>query len=66
MLTSDVLNEDMFATGWASTDLVNDFWIELPLKLVRVHITPRRRFFDPRKRDLGDWLYVASHVVHRH
>ncbi|CAE7227655.1 RE2, partial [Symbiodinium sp. CCMP2592] len=45
MLTGDVLNEDLFVTWWANTELVNDFWIELPNKLVRVHITPRRKFF---------------------
>ena len=51
-LTGDSLNEDLFATWWANTELVNDFWIELPHKLVRVHITPRRRFFDPQ--EVGD------------
>ena len=59
MLTGDSLNEDLFATAtwWANTELVNDFWTELPHKLVRVHITPRRRFFDPRK-----WETSQTHL----
>ena len=57
MLTHDVLNEDLFATWWADTELTSDFWIELPHKLIRVHITPRRKFFDPRK-----WKTSQTHL----
>ena len=47
MLVADVLNETVFLAWWAKVEL-RDFWIETPEKLVRVHTTPRKYFFDPR------------------
>ena len=47
MLVADVLNETVFLAWWSKTQL-HDFWIETPEKLVRVHTTPRKYFFDPR------------------
>ena len=46
MLVADVLNDTVFLAWWAKTD-VNDFWIETPDKLVMVHTTPRKYFFEP-------------------
>ncbi|CAE7603954.1 GIP, partial [Symbiodinium microadriaticum] len=51
MLSGDILNEELFSVWWATTDIKNDFWLELPHKLIRVHVTPRRKFFDPRRWD---------------
>ena len=50
MLLGDILNADIFLEWWSKTELQNDFWLETNDKLVRVHITPRKNFFDPR-----DW-----------
>ena len=47
MLVADVLNDTVFLAWWARVEL-RDFWIETPEKLVRVHTTPRKYFFDPR------------------
>ena len=49
MLTGDSLNLNTFLCWWNSTNISNDFWIEGPETLVRVHVTPRRTFFDPSK-----------------
>ena len=48
MLVADSLNTDAFYDWWSSTKLSSDFWIECPDRLVRVHVTPRKNFFDPR------------------
>ena len=32
---------------WEKTNITNDFWLEGPHVLVRVHVTPRRTFFNP-------------------
>ena len=49
ILVADSLNPDTFLGWWRQTSLRADFWIETPITLVRVHIVPRRMFFDPRK-----------------
>ena len=49
MLTADVLNPEAFLSWWSRTGLTQDFWIETNDKLVRVHLVPRKSFFDPRK-----------------
>ena len=49
MLTGDSLNLNTFLCWWNSTNISNDFWIEGPETLVRVHVIPRRTFFDPSK-----------------
>ncbi|CAE7925557.1 GIP [Symbiodinium necroappetens] len=48
MLVADSLNDSVFLEWWAQTDFTNDFWIETDTKLVRVHITPRKNFFNPQ------------------
>ena len=49
MLSGDSLNINTFLCWWNSTNISNDFWIEGPETLVRVHVTPRRTYFDPSK-----------------
>ena len=49
LLVGDRLNPDTFLAWWTSSDLKSDFWLELGDKLIRVHVTPRKTFFDPRK-----------------
>ena len=48
ILTSDKLNPASFLAWWSQTPITNDFWIEDELLLHRIHVTPRRMFFDPR------------------
>ncbi|CAE7849270.1 unnamed protein product, partial [Symbiodinium sp. KB8] len=48
ILTSDKLNPASFLAWWSQTPITNDFWIEDELLLHRIHVTPRRTFFDPR------------------
>ncbi|CAE7487110.1 GIP, partial [Symbiodinium necroappetens] len=47
MLTADMLCTEAFMTWWLQTNVSNDFWIETPNLLVRVHVIPRRHFFTP-------------------
>ena len=48
ILTSDKLSPASFLAWWSQTPVTNDFWIEDELLLHRIHVTPRRTFFDPR------------------
>ena len=48
ILTSDKLSPASFRAWWSQTPVTNDFWIEDELLLHRIHVTPRRTFFDPR------------------
>ena len=41
-------NPETFAAWWSSTNISNDFWIENDEVLVRVHVIPRRSFFNPQ------------------
>ena len=47
MLTADMLCTEAFMTWWLQTNVSNDFWVETPNLLVRVHVIPRRHFFTP-------------------
>eukprot|EP00439_Symbiodinium_sp_Y106_P020736 s8223_g2.t1 len=47
MLRASPLNSDLFAAWWGRTPISKDFWIETTSALVRVHVVPRRGFFDP-------------------
>ena len=47
MLTADLLCTEAFMTWWLQTNVSNDFWVETPNLLVRVHVIPRRHFFTP-------------------
>ena len=55
MLVADTLNVERFLQWWSSTNISNDFWLETDEALVRIHITPRKAPFDPRK-----WQTVHS------
>ena len=58
MLVADALNDSVFLEWWTQTDIINDFWIETDTKLVRVHVTPRKNFFNPQS-------WQTSHVGQR-
>ena len=47
MLLADKLNPKSFAVWWHQSSVSNDFWIEDTHVLVRVHVVPRRSFFNP-------------------
>ena len=47
-----------FATWWSSTNVSNDFWVENEEYLVRVHVIPRRTFFNPQH-------WKTSNSVHK-
>ena len=47
-----------FATWWSSTNVSNDFWVESEEYLVRVHVIPRRTFFNPQH-------WKTSNSVHK-
>ena len=47
MLVRDHLCHATFLQWWSSCPYSNDFWIETPEKLVRVHVTPRKSYFNP-------------------
>ncbi|CAE7037715.1 GIP [Symbiodinium sp. CCMP2592] len=49
MLVDDALPHDTFLQWWHASSYDSDFWIETPEKLVRVHVTPRKYYFDPSK-----------------
>ena len=49
MLCAASLNTDLFAAWWGKTAISKDFWIETPNLLIRVHVVPRRGFFDPTR-----------------
>ena len=49
MLTADQLSHTTFYAWWQGTPIANDFWIEAPDRLVRVHVVPRKSFFSPGK-----------------
>ena len=50
MFLADTLNVDAFIAWWKATNITTDFWIEGETVLVRVHVVPRRTFFNP-----GGW-----------
>ena len=47
MLVGDHLCHATFLQWWSNCPYSNDFWIETPEKLVRVHVTPRKSYFNP-------------------
>ena len=47
MLCATPLNTDLFATWWGRTPISKDFWIETASAFIRVHVVPRKGFFDP-------------------
>ena len=50
MLLDDQFCMHSFIAWWEGTNISNDFWVEGDQVLVRVHVIPRKNFFDPR-----DW-----------
>ena len=47
MLTCDSLQPETFMHWWRHCDHQRDFWIETPLYLDRIHVTPRKGWFNP-------------------
>eukprot|EP00435_Cladocopium_sp_Y103_P070748 s785_g36.t1 len=47
LLTRDILDHEVFMNWWNGDALSRDFWIETEHYLDRIHVTPRRTFFDP-------------------
>ena len=47
LLLSEKCNVGAFLNWWNSTNISNDFWLEGPEALVRVHVIPRKALFDP-------------------
>ena len=47
---SDALPKETFLSWWRHNKIGRDFWVETREKMIRVHVTPRRTWFDPR-----DW-----------
>ena len=55
MLSGDSLDLESFVRWWQLTKISADFWIETPEALIRVHVVPRRSFFNP-----SDWKTQQS------
>ena len=49
LLTRTVLEHESFLNWWNTENLARDFWVESEHFLDRIHVTPRRTFFDPTK-----------------
>ncbi|CAE7261754.1 RE1 [Symbiodinium natans] len=47
MLLDESFSPETFASWWSSSNISNDFWIEDADYLIRVHVIPRRSFFNP-------------------
>ena len=47
MLISEKCNVVTFLSWWNQTNISNDFWVEGPQALVRVHVIPQKSLFDP-------------------
>ena len=47
MFLGDSFCAHAFVAWWEGTNITNDFWVEGPHSLVRVHVIPRRTFFEP-------------------
>ena len=60
MLVADSLPLHTFLQRWNSTALQSDSWIETETKLVRVHVVPRKTFFDPSKWQTKQTLRTAT------
>ena len=49
LMVSENFNGETFLNWWHQQhDIDRDFWVEREDVLVRIHVTPRRTFFDPR------------------
>ncbi|CAE7254046.1 GIP [Symbiodinium natans] len=59
MLLDDSLTPSSFMSWWENTKISNDFWVEGEHSLVRVHVVPRKHFFDPEGWSTGS-------EVHKH
>ena len=46
----DALPKETFLSWWKHNKIGRDFWVETSERMIRVHVTPRRTWFDPR-----DW-----------
>ena len=71
MLLDRDFHEGSLLNWWKTTSISQDFWIEGPEHLVRVHVVPRRSFFSPMawgtsdqslKNDLLNALGYVHHI----
>ena len=46
-----------FVTWWKGSNQSRDFWVETPEEMVRIHVIPRKRTFDP-----GLWTTKYTHL----
>ena len=76
LLTRTVLEHESFLNWWNTENLARDFWVESEHFLDRIHVTPRRTFFDPTKwntshsplretllESLGDFERIYVHTL---
>ena len=47
LLLGDIMCRESFLAWWSQTTVSNDFWLEGEHIMVRVHVVPRRTFFNP-------------------
>ncbi|CAE7751606.1 RE1 [Symbiodinium sp. CCMP2592] len=47
LLLDENFNAESFMNWWKGTNISNDFWVENDSVLIRIHVVPRRTFFDP-------------------
>ena len=48
-LCRDDFPHELFLHWWTRQELTKDFWIETEQYMIRIHVTPRRSFFDPSR-----------------
>ena len=48
-LQAEVLSSEVFLQWWKDQPVMRDFWIETETEMIRVHVTPRRTYFNPSK-----------------
>ena len=48
-LCRDPFPHELFLNWWKQNEITKDFWIETSDCMIRIHVTPRRTPFDPRR-----------------
>ena len=48
-LCRDPFPHELFLNWWKQNEITKDFWIETTDCMIRIHVTPRRTPFDPRR-----------------
>ena len=54
---TDALPKETFLSWWKRNKIGRDFWIETKERMIRIHVTLRRTWFDPR-----DWKTDQNHL----